>query len=70
MNYINMRNLIDIVNEGTTKRQVDNAFYDLKDMLGADTLLDAIYQALDEDTIESTLKFIIRMYDYGDEIKL
>ena len=54
-----------VLREGTTDKTLENAWINAQEQMGAEGFLDALYAALDEDTIRENLEYIDRMYDLG-----
>ena len=54
-----------VLREGTTDKTLENAWINAQERMGAEGFLDALYAALDEDTIRENLEYIDRMYDLG-----
>ena len=54
-----------VLREGTTDQTLEDAWINAKEQIGAEAFLDALYAALDEDTIRENLEYIDRMYDLG-----
>jgi len=52
-----------ILKEGTTNRGVTEMWYQAQEMMGADSMLDALYAYLDTDTIEGFVQTLRREYE-------
>ena len=59
-----------LVNEGTSDMKLWNAIDKLKDIMGADDLVEALCRAMSDDELRENLKYIIRMHDLADEVKI
>lgn len=68
--FINEKSNKNVVNEGSANSKVVKAYEQLKEILGAEKLLDDVFEALSEDTIKETLEHIIKMHDLDDQVKL
>jgi hypothetical protein len=58
------------VDEGISDQKLWKAIDKLKEILGAEELVDQICQAMSDDDLKDTLEFIIRMNDLKSEIKI
>lgn len=58
------------VDEGTSDQKLWKAIDSLKEILGAEKFVDQLCQAMSDDDLKDTLKFIIRMNDLNSEIKI
>ena len=56
-----------ILKEGSTDQNVYNKFLDAKETLGADTVLDAIWNYLDSDTLENIVNWLNQDYELWDD---
>ena len=65
LNRIIKERVKKVLREGTTDQTLEDAWINAKERLGAEAFLDALYAALDEDTIRENLEYIDRMYDLG-----
>lgn len=58
------------VDEGTSDQKLWKAIDKLKEILGAEELVDQLCQAMSDDDLKDNLKFIVRMNDLNSEIKI
>lgn len=56
-----------VLNEGTNNKEYLDDWYYIKDTLGADEMVDALYHYLNQDTIENFCDFAHRVYDFPKE---
>ena len=56
-----------ILKEGSTDQSVYNKFLDAKERLGADAVLDAIWNYLDSDTLENIVNWLNQDYELWDD---
>lgn len=52
-----------IIKEGTTDRDVQSMWDEAQEMMGAESMLEALYDYLDCDTIEDFVQVLIRLYE-------
>lgn len=52
-----------IIKEGTTDRDVQSMWDEAQEMMGAESMLEALYDYLDSDTIEDFVQVLIRLYE-------
>ena len=52
-----------IIKEGTTDRDVQSMWDEAQEMMGAESMLEALYDYLDCDTIEDFIQVLIRLYE-------
>lgn len=52
-----------IIKEGTTDRDVQSMWDEAQEMMGAESMLEALYDYLDCDTIEDFVQTLIRLYE-------
>ena len=52
-----------IIKEGTTDRDVQSMWDEAQEMMGAESMLEALYDYLDSDTIEDFFQVLIRLYE-------
>ncbi len=66
-----MKHLKDrLVREGSSDMKLWDAIDKLKEIIGADELVEALCRAMSDDDLRDNLKFIIRTNDLGDEIHI
>ena len=52
-----------IIKEGTTDRDVQSMWDEAQEMMGTESMLEALYDYLDCDTIEDFVQVLIRLYE-------
>ena len=52
-----------IIKEGTTDRDVQSMWDEAQEMMGAESMLEALYDYLGSDTIEDFVQVLIRLYE-------
>lgn len=52
-----------IIKEGTTDRDVQSMWDEAQEMMGAESMLEALYDYLDCDTIEDFVQVLIKLYE-------
>ena len=52
-----------VINEGSADRSVDEMWIEAQSLMGADSMLDALYSYLDGDTIRDFLETLINEYE-------
>ena len=55
-----------VLNEGTTDQNMFNQWDDIKEQIGAEAMLDAIYNYMSSDEIAEIVRLIKRDYDIND----
>lgn len=68
--FINEKSNKAVVNEGSGDSKVVKAYEQLKEILGAEKLLDDIFEALSEDVLKETFEHIAKMHDLDDKVKI
>lgn len=55
-----------VLNEGTTDQNMFNQWDDIKEQIGAEAMLDAIYNYMSSDEVAEIVRLIKRDYDIND----
>ena len=63
LNNIIKETICKVLREGTTNQEVDNMWSQAKEMMGAEAMIDALYNYLDCDTIADFVETLRRKYD-------